>query len=469
MKILLILPETKGSFDVYIQSPLTRMLRHFYSGADVSRNVFFPPLGLLTVAACTPPDVDVRIVDEKVGDRIDFDADADLVGISIFAYSARRGYEIADRFRSKGRKVVLGGFHVSFAVEEALQHADAVLVGEAEPVWETLVADLRAGRMKEVYKADEFLPLDRTPSPRFDLVDMDRYFLKNVIQVTRGCPFNCDFCSVRAYFGPTFRTKPVEQVLRELGPLREGDWVCFVDDNIVGSPKYAMDLFNALIPLKINWISQGSLSIANNRELLRLAAESGCVCLLAGVETVEPANIKHTGGKISLNRLEEQIHRIHEAGIGINGSFMLGLDGDTPDTFEKMASFCMRNHIELPSFNVFDPIPGTKVYEQMKAEGRLTTNGYREYEDILFRRKLFYTPKGMSEKEFHVGLDWMCRKVFSYTNIFRRNMKYRIHFKDYLYANFLWRQCDLQLGQRSLADLRASHQAQEGALQGVSA
>ena len=452
MKILLILPETKGSFDVYKQSPLTKMLRYFYSGADVSRNVFFPPLGLLTVAACTPEDIDVQIVDEKVGDRIDFNLDVDLVGISIFAYSARRGYEIADRFRSRNRKVVLGGFHVFFSAEEALQHADAVVIGEAEPVWKILLEDLRAGTLKRIYKAEEFLPLDHTPPPRFDLVDLSRYFLKNVAQVTRGCPFNCDFCSVRAYFGPTFRTKPVEQVLRELGRIREGDWVCFVDDNIVGSPRYAMELFKSLIPLKIRWISQGSLSIANSEELLQLAAESGCACLLAGIESVEPVNMRHTGGKISLDRLEEQINRIHEAGIGINGSFMLGLDGDTPETFERMARFCIQNRIELPSFNAFNPIPGTKIYERMKTEGRLRCNGYREYEDLLFRRKLFYTPKGMTEKEFHVGFDWMCREVFSYKNILRRNMKYRIHFLDYLYVNFVWRQCDIQLGRRSLAD-----------------
>lgn len=457
MKILLILPETKGSFDVYKQSPLTKMLRYFYSGADVSRNVFFPPLGLLTVAACTPEDVDVQIVDEKVGDSIDFSLCVDLVGVSIFAYSARRGYEIADRFRSNGRKVILGGFHVFFAEEEALQHADAVVVGEAEPVWKQVIEDVRADRLKKIYKANEFLPLDRTPPPRFELVDMSRYLLKNVMQVTRGCPFNCDFCSVRAYFGSTFRTKPIEQVLKELGPLEEGDWVCFVDDNIVGSPRYAMDLFRALIPLRIKWISQGSLSVANNRELLQLAAESGCVCLLAGIESVEPVNLKHTGGKISPDRLEDQLHRIHQAGIGINGSFMLGLDGDTPETFERMARFCIRNCIELPSFNVFNPIPGTKIYERMKNEGRLRSDGYREYEDLLFRRKLFYTPKGMTEREFHVGLDLMCREVFSYKNILRRNLKYRIHFTDYLYANFIWRQCDFQLGRRSLADLHASH------------
>jgi radical SAM superfamily enzyme YgiQ (UPF0313 family) len=453
MKILLILPKTKGSFDVYSTSPITRILRFFYSGADIRRNMFLPPLGLLTVAACTPKDVEVQIVDEKVGDFVDFNVDVDLVGISIFAYSARRGYEIADEFRRRGRKVVLGGFHVSFRVEEALEHADAVVVGEAEPVWKDLIEDTRAGKLKRVYKADEFLPLDCTPFPRFDLINSDRYLLKNVTQVTRGCPFHCDFCSVKAFFGKTFRVKPVEQVLSELGPLKECEWVCFVDDNIVGNQAYAMELFKALIPLRIKWISQGSLTIANNKDLLALAAESGCFCLLIGIETVQPDNIKYTGGKLVPSRIEEQIGKIHEVGIGINGSFMHGLDGDTPETFEQTADFCIQNYIELPSFNVFNPIPGTPLYEKMKAEGRLRINGYHEHEEIIFRRKLFYTPKGMSEREFYEGFDKMCRKVFSYTNILRRNLKYRIGFKEYIYFNFLWRQCDLQLGRRSFTNL----------------
>lgn len=455
MKILLILPATKGSFDVYHSSPFAKTLRFLFSFADVGKNVFFPPLGLLTVAACTPTDVEVLIVDEKVGDQIDFSVDVDLVGISIFAYSARRGYEIADQFRKIGRKVVLGGFHVFFEMEEALEHADAVVIGEAEPVWNELIEDLRSGSLKTIYRADRFLPLEQTPSPRFDLINMDRYMLKKVIQVTRGCQFNCDFCSVGAFFGRTFRVKPIPQVLRELSPIEQGELIFFVDDNIAGSPRYAADLFRALIPLQIRWASQASLTIANNRDLLILAAESGCVGLLVGIETVEKDNLAYTGGKIVIDRLAEQIDRMHEVGIAINGSFILGLDGDTPETFDKTAAFCIQNHIELPSFNVFNPIPGTPLFKRMKTERRLRTDNYREYENLLFTRKVFYALKNMSEKDFYEGFDRMCRGTFSYANILRRNLKYKIRFKDYLYANFLWRQCDLQLGRRSFTNLKA--------------
>jgi len=451
MKVLLILPDTKGSFDVYKPSSITRVLRFFYQGFDAASSVFLPPLGLLTIAACTPEHIDIDIIDEKVDGRVNLSNDADLIGVSIFAYTARRGYEIADHFRKKGQKVVLGGFHVSSMIEEALEHADAVVVGEAEPVWEQILEDARSGKLKRIYNGSSLLPLQYTPSPRVDKIDMNPYIFKHVIQATRGCPFDCDFCSVAAFFGGTFRVKSVEQVLHELGPLNKGELICFVDDNIVGSPRYAAELFKALIPLKIRWVGQSSITIANDKELLKLAAESGCAGLLIGIETLEPANLAYMGGKIVLDRLEEQLGRLHEAGIGINATFILGLDGDTLETFEKTSSFCINNYIELPSFMVFNPIPGTRIFNQMRKEGRLRFDGYREYEALLFQRKIFYTLKGMSERDFYEGFDKMCRKTYSYTNILRRNLKYRTSFKEYLYVNFVWRQCDLQLGRRSLA------------------
>jgi radical SAM superfamily enzyme YgiQ (UPF0313 family) len=408
------------------------------------------PLGPLTVAACTPSAHAVQVIDEKVEGEVDLGTDADLIGISIYAHSARRGYQLADQFRKKGKKVVLGGFHASCEPQEALQHADAVVVGEAEPVWAGLLEDVKNGKLKTIYNGNDFLPLEQTPPPRTDLIDIDNYILRHLIQATRGCPFSCDFCSVASFFRGNFRVKPVDQVLHELGPLKKGDFVCFVDDNIVGSPRYAAELFKALVPLKIKWLSQGSITIANDSELLKLAAESGCVCLLIGIETVETENVRHMREKFIPGQTEEQLARIHEAGIGINGTFMLGMDGDTPETFDKTAEFCIKNCIELPTFNVFSPIPGTPVYKSMKSDGRLKPNGYSEYEELLYRRKLFYKLKGMSERQYYEGFERMCREVFSFPNILRRNLKYRNGFKEYLYANFVWRRADLQLGRRSL-------------------
>ncbi len=453
MKVLLILPDTKGSFDVYQQSFFTKTLKFLYAGFNAGNNVYIPPLGPLTIAAWTPEHFDIQITDEKVDGEVDFETDTDLVGISISAHSACRGYQLADQFRKRGRKVVLGGFHVSSEPQEALEHADAVVVGEAESVWNEVLEDARSNGLKKIYRGDDFLSLNSAPFPRWDLIDTDRYMLRHTIQATRGCPFTCEFCSVASFFRGSFRAKPVEQVLQELGPLKKGDFICFVDDNIVGSPRYAADLFRALRPLKIKWISQSSITIANDEELLKLAAESGCVCLLIGIETVEPSNGVYMQDKFIPHKIEKQIGRIHEAGIGINGTFMLGLDGDTPGTFDRTADFCIKNAIELPTFNVYSPIPGTPMFKRMKAEGRLAHDGYREYEDLLFRRKLFHVLKGMSQKEFYEGFDRMCRKVFSYRNILSRNLRYRNSFKEYLYANFVWRQCDFQLGRRSIADM----------------
>ena len=453
MKLLLILPATLGSFDVYKRSPMTRLLRAFFSAVNINSNFFLPPLGLLTIAACTPDDVDVTIIDEKVNGPVDPNLEADLVGISIFAHSAHRGYELADQFRARNRKVVLGGYHASTEVDEALAHADAVVCGEPESLWKDLLDDFRNGQLKRVYKAERFVDLNGIPPLRFDLIDMDRYLLKTTIQATRGCPLRCDFCSVGAFFDGSFRCKPVAQVIDGIKPVRPGDLVCFVDDNITGSPQYASELFEALKPLQIRWISQASINIANNKKLLKLAADSGCICLLIGLETLETKNMGYLQGKIKLSKVEDQIASIHEHGISINGSFIFGFDGDTLDTFDRTAEFCIRNYIELPSFNVFNPIPGTMLYEQMKNEGRLKNNGYSEHEKLLFSRKPFYSLKNMTEREFYEGFDRMCRTVFSYSNMFRRNLKYRICFKEHIYTNFVWRQCDLQLGRRSFRNL----------------
>ena len=238
------------------------------------RKTIIPPLGLAMVAALTPPEVEVSLTDENVT-VIDFQKETDLVGITALTVTALRAYEIADKFRAKGAKVVLGGIHPSALPEEASQHADAVVIGEAEGIWPNLIEDFKANKLQRVYKQVKRPSLLNLPIPRRDLFAEGAYYITNTLSTTRGCPYACSFCSVTSFFGHTYRCRPVEEVLKEIETLNQRKLIGFVDDNVVGNPKFAKELFRALIPYKVKWGAQASVTIARDDELLKLAAASG--------------------------------------------------------------------------------------------------------------------------------------------------------------------------------------------------
>ncbi|GAG81765.1 unnamed protein product, partial [marine sediment metagenome] len=233
-----------------------------------------PPLNLLYVAALTPKDVEITLVDEHV-DRIDFEEEVDLVGITSLTATAPRGYEIADEFRKRGVKVVLGGIHSSALPQEAIQHADSVVIGEAENLWPEVIEDFKKKRLKKFYQSSQKPSLENLPLPRRDLLQGKRYLTKNFIMTTRGCPFDCDFCSVTRFFGKRHRFRPVGDVIKEIESLK-GNFTVFADDNVIAHKKYAKELFKALIPCKKRWFSQADLTMAQDEELLKLAVQSGC-------------------------------------------------------------------------------------------------------------------------------------------------------------------------------------------------
>ena len=232
------------------------------------------PLALPYVASLVPPNIHVSIVDENV-DEIDFDRPVDLVGISALTMTAPRAYEISALFRERGTPVVLGGTHPTVMPEEASQHADAIVVGEAEGVWPQLLEDFQQGRMKRLYQRNGPCSLEALPHPRWDLMNRSAYFTTNVVQATRGCPYNCEFCSVSSVFGHKYRCRPVEDVINEIATL-DGKLMGFVDADITGKPSYAKELFRALIPYKKIWAGDAGMRVAEDDELLRLAAQSGC-------------------------------------------------------------------------------------------------------------------------------------------------------------------------------------------------
>ena len=401
MKILLISPENKKSI-------------YAYTKEDV-KAFWFPKLGLPTIAANTPPDVEVRIVDECVED-IDFNVDVDLVGISVMTYLAPRAYEIAAKFRARGVKVVLGGIHVSMCPEEAKEHADSIVVGESEKTWPILVEDFRRGELKSLYEEKDLPKLENLPIPRRELFKPNSYWTTNCVQTSRGCPFACDFCTVTIFGGNQFRLRPIEQVIEEVKRLKKG-FVVFVDDNIAGNKAYAKQLFKALIPLKINWGSQASLTMARDPELLDLAAKSGCTALFIGVESISEENLAAANKRFNkVDKYKEEFRRFHDYGILIQTGMIFGFDHDDESAFERTVEFLEENNIELAMFNILTPLPGTNLYKRMDAEGRIIDRDWSHYDG----RHVVFKPKLMTPETLQEGFLWAYHKFFSYPSMIKR-------------------------------------------------
>ncbi len=379
------------------------------------RAFWFPRLTLPTVAALTPPDVEVSITDENV-EGIDYDEPVDLVGLTAMTMHAPDAYRIADEFRGRGVPVVMGGIHASLLLDEAKGHADSVVVGEAEGVWPQVVEDARDGRLRPLYRAQRVADLAGLPPPRMDLLKADAYERIGCVQTTRGCPFQCDYCTVSQFFGRTYRTRPVEEVIREVESLGER-FMAFVDDNVVGDPRYAKELFRRLAPLGVKWGGQASLTIAQDPELLRLAAHSGCYSLFIGIESLDPANLLDVHKRI--NRVEDYeraIKTLRDHGIVVVGSFILGLDHDDEGVFERTLRFCERNEIVLPVFFILTPLPGTPLYQRMEQEGRILSRDWGRYDGM----HVLFQPRLMSPETLQEGFQWACQEVYSWRSIARR-------------------------------------------------
>ncbi len=401
MKVLLISPENKKSIFAYKKE-------------DV-RAFWYPKLSLPTIAAYTPPDVEVRILDECVED-INFDIDVDLVGISVMTYLAPRAYEIAREFRRRGIKVVLGGIHPSMCPDEAKEHADSVVIGEAESTWPMLVEDFKRGELKPFYIERNLHDLKELPVPRRDLLKQDAYWTTNVVQTSRGCPFACDFCTVTIFGGNKFRLRPIKEVIREVESLGK-DFIVFVDDNIAGNKAYAKELFKALAPLKINWGSQASITMTRDPELLELAAKSGCTALFIGVESISEENLLSANKKFNkVSRFREDFKKFHDYGILIMTGMIFGFDNDDESVFERTVEFLAENRIELAMFNILTPLPGTELYKRMNAQGRIIDRDWSKYDG----RHVVFKPKLMSPETLQEGFYWAYHKFYSTSSIFKR-------------------------------------------------
>ncbi|MFX0200503.1 MAG: B12-binding domain-containing radical SAM protein [Candidatus Hodarchaeota archaeon] len=298
--------------------------------------------------------------------------------------------------------------------QEAIQHSDSVVIGEAEEIWPNLLRDFTSGKLKKFYQRKTFANLENSPIPRRDLLKRKCYRMFNTIETARGCPFRCSFCSVSTFFGNTYRFRPVKDVTREVETLR-GKLIFFVDDNIVGIPKRAKELFKALIPYKKKWIGQASLNIARDIELLKLAAKSGCIGLFIGFESLSQESLRAVGKSFNVvKRYGEEIKKIRNHGIAIHGAFIFGLDHDEESVFERTVDFVKRNKLDSASFSTLTPFPGTPVYKKLMKENRIVTKDWSKYGSAVF------TPKLMSLETLNEGCTWAWRECYSYTSIFRR-------------------------------------------------
>ncbi len=383
-----------------------------------------PPVGLMKVAALTPPDWQARIADEKI-ETLDLAQEADLVGITAMTPTARRAYAIADHFRQRGIKVVMGGMHVSNMRQEALGHCDSLVIGEAEGLWPRVLADAGANCLRRTYTHEDAYPA-LVNQPRLDWEPMrpKNYLSVHFVETTRGCPHNCEFCSVTSAFGGRFRSRPLEEVVAEVRGLRSFEgWltlkrcVFFPDDNIVSNRAYAKEFFNRIADLDLHWFGQASVNIARDEEILRLAQKSGCAALFIGFETLSDESLASVGKKF--NRPKDYldiVKKIHDHGIGIDGSFVFGFDQDTEAAFDRTLDFVMRAKLEIAYFSILTPYPGTRLHARLAAENRLLSQDWDYYDanHVVFRPKLL-RPEKLLE-----GYQYVMKEFYSLSSIFRR-------------------------------------------------
>jgi radical SAM superfamily enzyme YgiQ (UPF0313 family) len=387
------------------------------SGFSASHSSRFPPLNLGVVAALTPSDWDVEVIDENF-DEFSF-RDADLMGITAFTSAANRAYEIAAIYREKNIPVVMGGIHASMCSEEASQFVDAVVVGEVESVWDDVIADALAGNLKAIYKG-LWSGLEQLQKPRRDIYS-DQYLFASV-QTSRGCPMDCDFCSVSTFNGLRYRRRPPCDVLDELETIPQ-KLIFFVDDNIIGygkrSRQSALELFKGMVDRGIDkhWFCQASINVADDEEILHWAAKSGCRMIFLGLEAEDVDALSEVNKKLNIKRgasdaYEQIFERIHKAGIAVLGAFIFGMDQDTPEKLFKRAQYMLDCGVDVMQATALTPLPGTRLFAKLKDEGRLLYTNFPKDWDRYDLTEVVYRPRHMTSGEFSEIMRECLRKIY---------------------------------------------------------
>jgi radical SAM superfamily enzyme YgiQ (UPF0313 family) len=390
------------------ESPCTRALRE-------GEFIRFPQLTMPLLAALTPPDIEVHHTDEIITE-VDYARPTDLVAITCSTPAAFHAYEISQRFRDRGIPVVLGGPHPTLMPAEAQAHADAVVVGEAEETWPRLIADFRQGRIQPLYRAARAPSLAGLPHARRDLLE-GRWYSKGVMIASRGCPNECEYCTLPHLYHRSLRFRPVEEVAAEVAAI-QGKPIVFWDDNIIAHPTYAKALFKAITPYRKWWTAQATIQVAEDEDLLRLAAESGCKAFFLGLESFSQASLDGTAK--GFNRVADYrqiVSKLHAYGIAVQAGIMLGFDQDGPDVFERTAEAATRIGIDNATISLVVPFPGTRLFARLEREGRILTRDWSKYNgktDVVFR------PRLMTPDALQAGFERARREFYSWGSIWTR-------------------------------------------------
>jgi radical SAM superfamily enzyme YgiQ (UPF0313 family) len=359
------------------------------------------PLVFGILASLTPSDVETVMYDERI-EPVPLDETTDLVAISVETFTARRAYHIASQFRCQGIPVILGGYHPTLMPYEALEYADAIVIGDAEGVWEQVVRDVQAGTLQRVYHQKDRLPLSGL---KFDrrVFKGKRYIPVYPVQQSRGCRFGCDFCSIHAFYGSHHRQRPIREVIQEIEALHQKQ-ILFIDDNIFVDPLRARDFFRALIPLHIRWTCQVSIDVANHTELLDLMEKSGCMMVIIGFESLDERNLQQMqkACNVEHGNYTTAIRKFQDRGIMIFGTFVFGYDYDTVDSFEMSLEFALRSKFFLANFNPLIPTPGTQLYQRLQSENRLMYERWWLDPEYRYGQAIFH-PRGMTADELTEG------------------------------------------------------------------
>ncbi|MCA9276428.1 MAG: radical SAM protein [Phycisphaerales bacterium] len=394
-----------------------------------------PSLSLLTLAALTPPDIELSYheVDDIDRDTVP-DLGFDLVAISTMTAQALDAYALADRFRASGITVVMGGLHATCVPHECMQHADSVVVGEGEPIWPTLLEDFRYGKLKPRYDADGTFDLAHAPMPRFDLLDVNRYN-RLTVQTTRGCPHKCDFCASSIMLTKGYKAKPVDKVIAEIRAIKSiwpRPFIELADDNSFMMRAHAYELLDAMKHERIRWFTECDISIAKDEQLLSKMAAAGCRQVLVGLES--PISDGLDGIETNSNwklaqypKYEQAVRTIQSHGITVIGCFVLGLDGHTPGIFDAVYNFAARTNLYDIQVTLQTPFPGTGLYRRLEAEGRLTHPG-RWDRCTLF--DLNYTPIGMTSDELVNGFRQLVSRLYTPEFVKQRREGYHLDLRS---------------------------------------
>ncbi|ODS32329.1 MAG: hypothetical protein SCARUB_02525 [Candidatus Scalindua rubra] len=392
------------------------------------------------LAALLPSDVNVTVRDEQVR-PVDYNIDVDLVAITFLISNAPHAYEIADRFHKRGTPVIMGGFHASFLPEEDLEHADAVVIGEAEDVFPEVIEDLKHGSLKRIYKSTKLHPLKGLPVPRYDLIEKD-FILNHPVQATRGCPFKCKFCSVVSLY-PGLRVRPIDEVIRDITCFEgrnylQNKMVVFMDNNLIANKRYAKELFRKMLPLKKWWASQLSIDMAKDKELMRLAAKSGCVSVYIGIESFSQESLKNIGKhQNKVSDYKNAIKTFHEYGIYVQGSLIIGFDEDTLESISKIPNIIQELGIDIPYLHILTPFYGTELFDRLNREKRILTKDWSRYNFL----NAVFRPKNMSVDELHSSHLEIWKEMHSVSKAFGRTFK-NLPFPISRFSSFLWKFLD---------------------------